>query len=153
MNRRHFLATATMLPLAACAVPTTLSQAATDASTIVTALQAIAPSLLGLLKDPTLATQIQADIATAAQAAAAVATAAPTSTAPLIQQIIQAVQALATIVLPLAGLPPATASIIQAALSLLPGLATAAGLSAATSTVPAMPPEAARLILRAAANG
>lgn len=148
MNRRSLLALSILAPIAACVAPTTVNAAAGDASAIASALQAIAPQLLIYIKDPALQTEILNDIAQAYTAAQSVQTATSNLAAPLVQQIIEAVQAISVIVLPVLGIPAAVLTVINAALALLPVLATAVGLSLAPFTATTMSPEQARIILK-----
>jgi phage-related protein len=126
---------------------TTPSQLATDVNLIASGLAAAIASIQQIpgVASTTL-TQLQADLTTIQADAAQVASAPATS---VVQAIGQAVQAVAALVLPLVPGGSSIEVTVQAALSLLPEIMAAAGVSGATTT-PKFTPEQARLILAAA---
>lgn len=81
-----------------------------------------------------------------------------TTATPTVAEIIQIVQAVATIALPLVGLPPAMVPLINTALALLPSISAAIQANLATPAAPlatvtykaaaTLTPEAARAILQ-----
>jgi len=154
MRRRTILSAIALAPVAACTTGTpTLAQLVTDAQSIAAALQAEAPIVLPLVADAAVSAKISGYIADV-QSVASKLSAALTATAasPLVQQIIGDVQAVAPIVLAIAGLPPGTVAAINAALALLPVLAAQVGLTSATLKAPVYAPAEARLILLGAAS-
>jgi hypothetical protein len=168
ISRRYLLLSGTALSVAACATtvtPTTIatgaSQLATDAGLIVSGLQAVIamiPSTAGFAT--TLAT-LNADLTSAENFANTVASAASPPATSTVQEIVNVLEGAAPILL---GLIPGAASIagiVQAILSLTPtllsdvgsvGLAMASAsrqtARAATKSLPMIPAEQARLILR-----
>lgn len=152
MKRRTLLSLVALVPLAACAnQPTSITSAAGDAQTLAAALEAVSPELLSFVADPTTKTTIQADIALAIDAAAKVQAATVDTAEPLVSQIIAAVQTLGSLVLPLAGIPPATFAVINAALNLLPALAAAVGILAVSNAPLKQSLSQSRAVLKAAA--
>ena len=153
LSRRSLLAA---LPLAACATTPTLSQMATDAQTVASVLVAALPSIAGIADiNPITLANLQGYIADMQSAAGTIATTVGNPT-NAVQMLVQAVNAAVAIVTkpPISALIPAEIeTIFLAAAALLPSIEAAAGLSSATATPPAMPPDAARLILKAAASG
>ena len=161
ITRRHALASATGLcglaALSACAGNTvTVAQFATDAATIANGLNAVLPTIAALAGVPTeTIAQITADVAAAQGAAGALATVAAGQAPPVtvVQILVTAVNdvvALSTIA-PLSVLiPQPIEMVLVAAKALLPAIEAAAGLASA-GEVPAMPADAARLVLKAAA--
>ena len=156
LSRRTLLAVSAALPLAACATTPTLSQMATDAQTVASGLAAALPSIAAIADiNPITLTTLQGTIADVQSAAGTIAT---TTGAPAtaVQMLVQAVNAAVAVVTkpPISALiPAAIETIFLAAAALLPSIEAAAGLSSATATPSAMPPDAARLILKAAAGG
>lgn len=150
MNRRALLATTLLAPLAACAsgAPSP-SQVIVDVQSIAGGLSAVLPTILAAVGVGTAtAAQISGYVADVQAAASALGKATASAAAsPLAQQIIADVQAVAPIALAIVGLPPSTVAVIQAALSLLPAIAAALGLTSAPSTVPTFDPATARLLL------
>lgn len=151
--KRRSLILLSLSPFVSCATPLTVSQGASDAKLISQALSAIYPQISPLILNADLAGKAQAALSVITAASSAIANQKGDNAAPLVQQIISAVQALAGVVLPLVNLPPAFVPVIQAALALLPSLAASAGLALDEPTVEALPPQGARLILTAAIHG
>jgi hypothetical protein len=160
ITRRHALASATGLcglaVLSACAGNTvTVAQFAADAATIANGLNAVLPTIAALAGVPTeTIAQISADVAAAQGAAVALGAVAAGQAPPVtvVQVLVTAVNdvvALSTIA-PLSVLiPQPIEMVLVAAKALLPAIEAAAGLASA-GEVPAMSPDAARLILKAA---
>lgn len=155
MKRRSFLVAVPLAAVAGCATgPSTPARVIADVQGIAGALAAELPAILSAVGvGSAQATQITgyvSDIQAVAVAIGKATTAA--AAAPLAQQAIADVQAVAPIILAAAGLPPGTVAAIEAALSLLPVIAAAVGLAGAEYGVPEYDADAARLILRAAAT-
>jgi nucleoid-associated protein YgaU len=159
LSRRYLLSTGALIPavvLAACSGTTapTVTQLATDAKLIASGLAAAIASIAAIpgVSAATVAT-LQADLATVQSDAASIAAATATPATSVVSEIVQAVQAIAPIALSLIPGASAIVPIINAATSLLPGLLSAVGLSAATAgaKAPVYAPDQARLILGGAA--
>ncbi len=151
MRRRSVLLSAVPAALAGCSLmPRTPAEAATDVQLIAAGVAAVAQDVAKAPNVPQATlVRVQADALTVSQAAAKVAQASAIS-ATLAQQIAAAVQEIAALVLPLF---PATAPfvpLINAALSLLPTILAAAGVTGAPAAHPVYTPAEARLILRGA---
>ncbi len=149
LSRRALLGAA-MLSLAGCA-GASASQLATDVQLVADGLAA---AIADIAKIPGIAsdtlTRLQGDLATIEGDAAKVAADTADAGTGAVQEIAAGVRLIAGIVLPLSGLPGTVATVINAAVSLLPAILAAAGLVGASVTAPAYTPEQARLILRAA---
>jgi hypothetical protein len=152
MNRRTLLCAAAFVPalgLLACGSQTA-SQLATDVQLIAAGLTAAIADIKQVPGVSSAAViQLDDDLATIQADAAKVATSVATPATSTVQEIGQVVQAVAAVVLPLVPAGSVIEATIQAAVSLLPVVLAAVGVSGAG--VPAKyEPEQARLILAAA---
>ena len=151
MNRRTLLRATAFVPaigLLGCEGQTA-SQLATDVNLITSGLTAAFAALKQIAGVPSaVLTQIDFYVATIQADAAKVATAVGTPATSTVQEIGQVVQALASIVLPLVPGGSVIEATIQAAVSLLPVILAAAGVSGAGVPVKYRP-EQARAILAA----
>jgi hypothetical protein len=152
MNRRSLLTTAAFLPAAAllaCGTQT-VSQIATDVNLIASGLTAAIANIKQIPGVPTaILTQLEFYLATIQADAAKVASATSTPATSVVQEISQVVQALASIALPLIPAGSVIQATIQAALSLLPVILAAVGVSGARVSA-RYRPDQARAILAAA---
>lgn len=146
-TRRAMLSLSAAFAATSCA-GTTPSQLASDVRLIASGLASVVASLAQAPGVPpaTLA-RLQDWLDTIEADAAQVATA---SAGPgPVPEFVRAVQALASIALPLIPGGSAIAALIDAAVSLLPMVLGAVGISGATLAAPVYAPDQARLILRA----
>ncbi|PPQ27079.1 hypothetical protein [Rhodopila globiformis] len=154
MNRRTLLGIAALLPAAtlfACGTQTP-SQIATDVNLIAAGLATTVNSIRQIPGVPTAAvTQIEQYLTTIQADAAQVASATATPATSTVQEISQVVQALASVALPLVPAGSVMQATIQAAVSLLPVILAAVGVSGAGVPVTFLPSQA-RTILAAAAS-
>jgi len=151
MNRRALLCTTAFLPalgLIGCGGQTA-SQIAADVNLIASGLTAAVAQIGQIPEVPSAAlTQIDFYLATIQADAAKIARATSTPATSTVQEIGQVVQALASVVLPLVPTGSVIEATVQAAVSLLPVILAAAGVSGAG--VPAKyRPAQARAILAA----
>ena len=162
MNRRTLLHTSAKLALAAAALGTlnacagqTADQLTSDVKLIVNGLNSIIPTLQGLpasaQPNAAVMAQIQKALADLAANAAQVGTAlAPNANA--ISAVSTVISTLSALVAPFFPMAPVINTIVQAAMALLPGILAMAKLPAPASITPqAMSPDAARVVLKAAA--
>ena len=165
MDRRHLLATAALLPLAACAPPgqsgsaVTPSQVVNDIGLIATGLTGALPALgLAGVSASTVAT-VGKYVSQISGLASSVSTALSTSAAlPVVEQIGSVLQQILTVAGPL--LPPPWGTAVMAAEVLLPVIESGVGMlvNAATPapTAPAplitMTPDQARQFLASVAS-
>ena len=130
-----------------------LSQLASDANLIATGISSAVASIKLIPGLPTAAvTQIEGYLATIQKDAAAIAAATTAPATGNVQEIAQAVQAIASVVLPLGAAVPGLAPfvpLIEAAISLLPAILAAVGVSGGELTGQRYTPAEARLILSA----
>nr|WP_294522993.1 hypothetical protein [uncultured Rhodopila sp.] len=151
MLRRTLLCTTVLVPaiaLVGCQVQTA-SQIASDVKLIASGLTAATADIKLLPGIPSAAvTQLDFYLATIQAGAAKVASATATPAASTIQEITQVVQALASVALPLVPAGSVIEAAIQAALSLLPVILAAVGVSGA-GMQPKYQPSQARAILAA----
>ena len=155
MNRRTLLAASALLPFAGCSLAgTTPAQWATDLSLIASWMPNITSALgaMGtkisaatLAQVNTLAAEVQKDATAVATATANVV--AGTSAATYVQEAVTALEAIAGVVMPLFPASSPVLPIVEAILSLVPEIAAAAGLTAATVTPMAFTPAQARALL------
>lgn len=143
------------LPLAGCstsAVPAP-SQLATDVGLVASGLASVVAAIAALpgVSAATVA-QVQGYIATIQADAAQVAAATANVGTSVVQEIATTVSAVAGVVLPLFPATAGIAAIVQAAMSLLPTIMAAVGITSAPSTPPVYMADQARLILRSATN-
>lgn len=154
ISRRPLLGLLTMGTLAACATPgaTTPTQLATDVNLIASGLSAAIASVAAIPGVSAAAvTQLQGYLATIQADAKTVAAATVTTPTSTVQEVAQAVQAVASVALPLIPGGSTVLALIQAAISLLPSILAAIGVSgAAPATPPVYSPAQARLILASA---
>jgi phage-related protein len=145
---------AAAVALAACGTTsTTASQLATDVSLIACGLASAITAIAAIPGVPAATvTQLQGYLTTIKTDAAAVAAATPGAGAATVQEIASTVQTVADIALPLIPGGSAIVPIVNAAVSLLPTILAAAGVTGATKTPPVYTPDQARLILRALAG-
>jgi|GEM_PF-3443728 hypothetical protein len=151
-TRRSILAMAgAAVTLTACGTTTiTASQLATDAQLIASGLASAITAIAAISSVPAATvTQLQGYLATIKADAATVAAASAGTS--VVQEIASTVQTVADIALPLIPGGSAIVSIVNAAVSLLPTILAAAGVTSAAKTSPIYSPEQARLILRGAA--
>jgi hypothetical protein len=150
ISRRTLLA-ATPAALAGCATLNSPSGLASDvqlvSAGVAAAVQQIA-AIPGVASS--LVTKIQADALIVSADAAKIAAAAAAASG-LVPQIAAAVNEIAALVLPLFPATQPFVPLINGALSLLPVILAAAGVSGATPAAPVYTPDEARLILRGAA--
>lgn len=151
MFRRDFLsslALGTVLTATGCSTSSTAaSQLVADVNLIASGLAAAVASIKQIPGVPAARlSQLDADLAAIQADAAKLVTAVAPST---VQQIGQVVQAVAAIALPLVPGGSAIEATVQAAVSLLPVIMAAVGVSGAAMSVK-FPPAQARLILAAA---
>ena len=152
MNRRTLLATTLLIPLGlgACA-STTPSQLATDVALIASGLGAAIAAIAAIPGVPVATVkQLQGYLATIQADAKAVAAATATVATGTVQEIASVVQALAPIALSFVPGGSAVWSIVNSALSLLPSVLAAVGVSGASPVKAVYSPDGARLVLRAA---
>jgi hypothetical protein len=126
---------------------------ASDVMLIAQGIESVAAAIAAMPGvDPAKLAQIRGYVATiqkdAADIAAATATPAPTT----ISEIAQVVQALAPIALAVVPGGSALVPVVNAAVSMLPTVLAAAGVSGAIATAPTYTPEQARMILAATAR-
>jgi hypothetical protein len=152
MNRRSLLTTAAFMPAAAllaCGTQT-VSQIATDVNLIASGLAAAVANIKQIRGVPiAVLTQLEFYLVTIQTDAAKVASATSTPATSVVQEISQVVQALASIALPLIPAGSVIQATIQAALSLLPVILAAVGVSGAHVSA-RYRPDQARAILAAA---
>jgi hypothetical protein len=151
MLRRTLLFSSVIIPaavLVGCQMQTA-SQIASDVKLIASGLTAAMADIRLLPGVPAAAvTQLDFYLATIQAAAAKVASATATPAASMIQEVAQVVQALAAAALPLVPGGSVIEAAIQAALSLLPAILAAAGVSGAVAPGKYQPAQA-RAILAA----
>jgi hypothetical protein len=152
-TRRSILAMAgAAVALSACGTTITSSQLATDVQLIASGLSSAITAIAAIPGVPAATvTQLQGYLATIKTDAGQVAAATASAGTNVVQEIASTVQTVAGIALPLIPGGSAIVPIINAAISLLPTILAAAGVTSATKTSPVYSPEQARLILRAAA--
>ena len=148
ISRRILLAA---IPLAGCKTGPTTSQIATDVNLIASGLQPVAAAL-------STAPNVSADVVAKVQSylsiiqadAAKIAAATANPPADVVQEVVQTVQAFASIASTIPALAP-YAVIIQAAVALLPVILASAGLKV-SGAAPSMPPTQARAVLSLSAH-
>ena len=157
--RRALLTTAALLPVAGCStlqniLGMTPAQWATDLSLAAGWMPSIVAALAAMKVPQATLDQITKWSATIKNDAAQVATAtanvvAGTSSATYVQEAMQTLMAIASVVMPLFPVTAPLLPIVQAFLALVPELAAALGLTSATLNLPKPPMtvEAARAIL------
>ncbi len=155
-RRRLLLATSGLVAsvaLAACSTANTVpSQVATDVQLIASGLSAAIAAVAAIPGVPAATvTQLQGYLATIQTDAAQVASATASASTSTVQEIATTVQAVADVALPLIPGGAVAVPLINAAVSLLPSILTAFGITSATKRAPVYTPDQARLILRAAA--
>jgi hypothetical protein len=152
MNRRTLLGAAALLPAAAllaCGTQTP-SQIATDVNLIASGLAAAIASIRQIPGVPAAAlAQLESYLVIIQADAAKVASATATPATSTVQEISQVVQAIALVALPRVPAGSVTQATIQAAVSLLPVILAAVGVSGTGISVK-YPPSQARAILVAA---
>jgi hypothetical protein len=135
-----------------------MSQLAMDAQVIAAGLTATLPALAGIAGiSATTRVALQSYLSDVQSAASAiVATTAGAAPVSAVQMLVRAVNAAVAVITsaPVNALIPASIeAVFVAASALLPGIEAAAGLLAAADAPGKMPPDTARLILKAAAGG
>jgi hypothetical protein len=165
-RRRALLSASVLVPaalLAACGTPTPatpvtppINPIATDTNLIAGGISAVIASITASAGSTPSANvvKLQGYLTTIQTDAAQVAAATATPATSVISEIAQTVQAIAPIALSLIPGGSALVDVVNAALSLLPSLLSAVGLSAATAgaKAPIYTPDQARLILAAHAQ-
>jgi hypothetical protein len=145
-----FLSAATVALAATGCAGTTPSQLASDVQLIASGLASAAAALMQVPGVPAATlTQLQGYLDTIKADAAAVAS-GPSGATGTVQEIASTVQVVASIALPLIPGGSAIVAIVEAAVSLLPAILAAVGISGTTGAVAVYTPDQARLILRAA---
>jgi hypothetical protein len=155
MNRRTLLGVAVLLPAAtplACGTQTP-SQIASDVNLVASGLAAAINDIKQIPGVPAAAlAQLELYLATIQADAAKVASATATPTTSTVQEISQVVQALASVALPLVPAGSVMQATIQAAVSLLPVILAAVGVSGAGVPVSYRPSQARAILAAAAAH-
>jgi hypothetical protein len=147
IRRRHVFIAGGLL-LAGCAAQT--SQLAQDAQLIAGGLQAALPSIQTIQGiSASVIQSVQTDITEVSAYATDLANQAATTPTTIVQQIGSLVQEVGKLVIPFLPAGSSLLAIVQAAISLLPALFAAVGLSGAPASTPYQVNDA-RLILRAA---
>jgi hypothetical protein len=152
LPRRHFTGLILISAVAACSTPPTPSQLATDTSLIASGLSAAIASIAAIPGvSPATVSQLQGYLATIEADATTVAAATVTTPTNIVEEIAQTVQAVASVALPLIPGGTSLVALINAAVSLVPTILAAVGVSGAAPAGP-LPytPAQARLILAAA---
>lgn len=148
MTRRVLLAA---LPLAACQTGVTTSQVATDVNLIASGLQPVAAALATSPNIPAnVVAKAQSYLSIIQADAAKIAAATANPPADVVQEVVQAVQAFASIASTIPALAP-YAVVIQAAVALLPVILASAGIKV-SGAAPSMGPTQARAVLSLSAR-
>ena len=144
------LASITALAVAACS--TTVSQVATDVQLVATGVEAVLTAVKGIsgVSSDTIA-DIEKYVTIVKDDAAKVAADTSSAGTDKVQEIVAAVKSINSIVGALAGVPSGVTALINAAVSLLPTLLQAAGISSAdmSAQAPVYSAAQARAILSA----
>jgi hypothetical protein len=156
LNRRSLLQTSslTLLTLGGCATTaqtlnTNLGQAATDAQIVAGGLPALVPVLTSFGVSASIVATVQSAITSAQSAASALSGAVLSSTGQTAaKQIAAAVLAIATALVPVAGLPVIVTEILGAAQVVVPAILSVLGIAGVSAADPAAVAQARLVLLK-----